>query len=88
MLRKYLAGWFAGYAWNSNDLVSTAIRYDALSEDMFCDIAHRAGGGITFHMLHGIFLALEYGHMFIPDTDSEGEVALQLGLESTLKLPG
>ncbi len=82
------AGWFTGLAWNFGELISTAVRYDALSENAFDNISQRIGGGVTLHMPHGIFLAMEYGHTFIPDADSEGEVALQLGLESTLKLPG
>jgi len=82
------AGWFTGCAWNIGERVTTALRYDALSENLLENMAHRVGGGVTLHMSNGIFLAFEYGQTFTVNADSEGEVALQLGLESTLKLPG
>ena len=43
-------------------------------ENYFENMAHRAGGGITLHINHDIFLALEYGQLFINNADSKGEV--------------
>jgi hypothetical protein len=82
------AGYYAGAAWTINDRIQAAMRYDGMSEDAFNDIIHRIGLGATFSFRHGIFCAAEYSVDDIGSDDPQQQIALQVGLESTIKLPG
>lgn len=82
------SGYYVGIAYAFHEIFEAAIRYDGISESYFEAVDHRIGIGGTFNIFHGIFAALEYGHSFMNDGSDEGELAIQLGLESTLKLPG
>lgn len=83
-----MSGYYVGIAYAFHDVFEAAIRYDGLSEGYYDEIDHRVGVGGTFNIFHGIFAALEYGHSFMNDGTDEGELTVQVGLESTLKLPG
>ncbi len=82
------SGYYAGFAYGITDDIEAAFRYDGLSEDSFGDIEHRIGVGATFGFKYGIFCAFEYGYAGLGTDEGEQEIALQLGLESALKLPG
>lgn len=82
------SGYYVGIAYAFHEIFEAALRYDGLSESYYKAVDHRIGIGGTFNIFHGIFAALEYGHSFMNDGTDEGELAIQLGLESTLKLPG
>lgn len=81
-------GYYAGAAWTINDRMETAFRYDGFSEDSFDDIVHRLGIGATLSFKHGIFCAFEYSVDDVGSDEPQQLVALQVGLESTIKLPG
>ena len=81
-------GYYGGVAVGVNDNIELAVRYDGLSEDNFSDLEHRIGIGPVFNFKHGIFCALEYSYDKVIDEDGVNEIALQVGLESTIKLPG
>lgn len=82
------SGYYIGLAYGFHDVFEAALRYDGISEGYYDAVDHRIGIGGTFSIFHGIFAALEYGHSFMNDGSDEGELAIQIGLESTLKLPG
>lgn len=82
------SGYYLGIAYAFHEVFEAAIRYDGISESYYEAIDHRIGIGGTFNIFHGIFAALEYGHSFMNDGSDEGELAIQVGLESKLKLPG
>jgi hypothetical protein len=81
-------GYYAGASWSFNDLVQAAVRYDGLSENSFNEIIHRIGFGTTISFKHGIFCAAEYSIDDMGSRTPHQEIALQVGLESTIKLPG
>ncbi len=83
-----LSGFYTGVVFGINDNIEAAFRYDGLSEDMFSDLEHRIGVGATFSFNHGLFAAMEYGRNIPAEGTGSNEISLQLGLESTLKLPG
>ena len=82
------AGWYVGAAYAIGDHLELALRYDGVSPDQFERIDHRVGGGATISFVHGIFAAVEYAHLVPAQGEASDEIALQLGLESTIKLPG
>lgn len=82
------SGYYTGLAVGVNDHVELAVRYDGFSIDSFSDLEHRIGVGTTLSLKHGIYCALEYSYDKPYEEDGINEIALQVGLESTLKLPG
>lgn len=82
------SGYYSGLSFGVNDNIEIALRYDGLSEDTFKELEHRVGLGATFSFKHGLFCALEYAYDKTAGEDGANEIALQFGLESTLKLPG
>ncbi len=82
------SGYYVGIAYAFHEIFETALRYDGISEGYYEAVDHRIGIGGTFDIFHGIFASIEYGHSFMNNGDDEGELAIQVGLESTLKLPG
>jgi hypothetical protein len=81
-------GYYAGIAYDFIENLETGIRYDGYSKDAFKEIAHRIGIGANYGFKHGIFCALEYSINDITSASVTHEIALQVGLESTIKLPG
>jgi hypothetical protein len=81
-------GWYFGLAYDFSDNFNAGIRYDGYSEDSFTAICHGIGAGATISFKHGIFCALEYHLDDISSGEVVQELALQVGLESTIKLPG
>jgi hypothetical protein len=81
-------GYYAGFAYDFSEMIEAAVRYDGYSRDSFRDIIHRIGIGATFRFKHGIFCAFEYGFNDATSSNVKQEIALQIGLESTIKLPG
>lgn len=82
------SGFFTGLAYGINDNIEAALRYDGISEDSFGDLEHRLGVGATFGFKYGIFCAFEYAYNGLGSDEGANEIGLQLGLESTIKLPG
>jgi hypothetical protein len=82
------SGYYAGAAVGITERVEAAVRYDGLSDDLFDGIEHRIGLGATVSIKYGIFCALEYSYTGVGTNGGVSEIAAQLGLESTLKLPG
>lgn len=82
------ASYLAGVAWAINDRFELAFRNDGLSPDLFSDMDLRFGAGFTFSFLGDAFLALEYSYLKPYEGTGDHGIALQIGLESKLKLPG
>jgi hypothetical protein len=82
------SGYMAGIAYGINDKLEIAIRNDGISANTFKNMETRIGIGATVNITDEIFCAVEYGHFMPSAGDAVGEIALQVGLESTLKLPG
>jgi hypothetical protein len=82
-------GYYAGVDYSLFEKLSVAARYEGISEDgVMGDLTHRIAGGITFNIAHGIFAAAEFAHVIPFEQDAFQEIGIQLGLQSTLKLPG
>lgn len=77
-----------GLAYDITDKINVAIRHDGFSEDQFNDLTMRVGVGTSVKVLGDCFVAFEYGYEAPDDGDAISTIALQVGLESTLKLPG
>jgi len=83
------SGYYLGVAWGINDNLEIAARYDGLSEDSFKDLTHRIGLGATVDIKWGVYVSVEgsYAYESITKTGTP-EIALEMGLEQTVKLPG
>ncbi len=82
------SGVYTGAAVNVSDMVAIATRYDMATENQFEDVTSRIGTGVTISFDHGIFCAAEYGYLIPSEGDAVNEIGLQIGLKSSLKLPG
>jgi hypothetical protein len=83
-----VSGFFAALSYELAERLSLGIRYDGFSEESFKDLTHRLGLGAKLEISHGAFCAIEFGHIKPPNEKAYQEIAAQLGLESTIKLPG
>ncbi len=82
------SGYLLGIAYGLKDNVEIALRHDGFSEDSFKDMTLRFGAGLTYNITEEIFAAVEYGFLGPSQGKGTHEVALQVGIESNIKLPG
>lgn len=82
------AGYYAGAAFEAPFSLTPAVRYDAVSWDGFRDFDVRLAAGVTRSFSHGIFAALELANVSPFEGDAYQEIAVQVGLQSTIELPG
>lgn len=83
------AGYYLGAEFAVNGFVSVAVRQDGLSVDGLSGWqAFRYGAGLTLNLKHDLFAACEYGYRDERGAEGDNRIALQIGLKSTLELPG
>jgi hypothetical protein len=82
------SGYYAGIAWTPFDRLTLAVRNDGFSEGIFTDMTQRFTGGLTLTIKDDIFCAFEYSYVKPKDADPGQQIALEVGLASSLKLPG
>ena len=82
------ATYCAGIAYAISDNVSLAVRNDGLSGDRFRDLTMLFCGGIVVKIFGDCYAAIEYDYTKPPEGDASSAIALEFGLQSTLKLPG
>jgi hypothetical protein len=82
------SGFYAGTLFDATERLGLAVRADGVSNDNFEDMDLRVAGGITLSIKDGIFVALEGGRLMPAGGDASNEIALEVGLEQTIKLPG
>jgi hypothetical protein len=77
-------GFSAGIAWQFSPIFQPAIRWDAVGDEEDIMISQAFTAGITISPVEHIFGAGEVSW----DQDGEASFAVQMGLQTTLKLPG
>jgi hypothetical protein len=82
------SGYYAGIAWSPFDRLTLAVRNDGFSEGIFADMTQRFTGGLTLTIKDDIFCAFEYSYVKPKAADPGQQIALEVGLASSLKLPG
>jgi hypothetical protein len=82
------AGAYAGAAWNLFPTLFTAVRVDILGDGTWARLEGRLAGGLVYHRGDGLFAAVECGYGAPPDGRRDLDAIIQVGLESTLELPG
>jgi hypothetical protein len=82
------SGYYVGLAYTPVERLTLAVRNDGTSAGIFSDLTQRVTGGLTFTMKDDIFCAVEYSYCKPSGQDAGQTIALEFGLESTLKLPG
>ncbi|MDB5103455.1 MAG: hypothetical protein JWP91_1144 [Fibrobacteres bacterium] len=87
--RTRSSGYYLGAEYGLTSFVSLALRHDGLASDRFSRWeAFRYGAGMTLTLKHDLFAACEYGYLDGRDVPGGHRIALQIGLKSTLELPG
>lgn len=81
-------GIYTGLAYELNEHLEIAARYDDITSDQFDHSEKRVGLGAIVSFEHGIYCAVEYGKLLPSIGKQSDEISIQLGLESTIKLPG
>lgn len=77
-------GYYAGLAYSPLEAVLIGLRWDGLGDKQSALTHQRLGGGITLTLIEHVFGSIEIAH-----DESDGMVfALQMGLQSTIHLPG
>jgi len=84
------SGFYAGLMWDITDRFAVALRGDglSLSDSPFKDMDLRLAGGLTIKIKDGIFCALEVSHSEPIEGEASNAIAMQVGLEQTIQLPG
>jgi hypothetical protein len=83
------SGYYLGAEFTVNPSLTAAVRHDGFAVDRFSGWhAFRYGGGMTFSLKHDLFAACEYGFRRERGLEGDHRIALQIGLKSTLELPG
>ena len=83
------SGYYVGAEFSVKPFLTLAVRHDGLATDRFSGWqAFRYGGGLTFSLKHDLFAACEYGFRQERGLSGDHRIALQIGLKSTLELPG
>ncbi|MGL1903002.1 MAG: hypothetical protein OCC49_12760 [Fibrobacterales bacterium] len=83
-----MSGWYTGVAYQVSDMFALATRYDMSTKNSYDAYGSRIGVGGSFSFAHGLFAALEYGRTLPSEGDGENTIGIQIGLESSLELPG
>lgn len=81
-------GYYVGANYAINDYLELATRYDEISVDAFENSDKRVTVGPVVSFEHGIFIAAEYARILPNGEDAVDEFSIQMGLESSVKLPG
>ncbi|MGL1936630.1 MAG: hypothetical protein OCD01_16485 [Fibrobacterales bacterium] len=83
-----MSGWYTGVAYQVSEMFGLATRYDMATKNSYDGYESRIGVGGSFSFAHGLFAAVEYGRTLPSEGNGENTIALQIGLESSLELPG
>jgi hypothetical protein len=82
------SGVYAGLAYKISEMLEVATRYDMVTTNGYDSYESRVGVGGSVSFAHGLFAAVEYGRSIPSEGDADNTIALQIGLESSLELPG
>ena len=84
------SGVYAGLLYDITDRFSVALRGDGISwsDKNFRDMDMRVAGGVTIKIKDGIFCAAEFARRMPFEGDGVNEIALEVGLEQKIQLPG
>lgn len=83
------AGYLVGSEFKFSDAFSVAGRFESISADQFETSSKAFAVGPIWHAPKNIFVALEYGQkMGLDGADDDGEIRIQVGHTTKLKLPG
>jgi len=82
------ATYCAGASYALSDAFSLAFRNDGLSEDRFKDFTMLYAGGCVYKIFGDCYIAFEYDYQKPSMGEAINSIALEFGLQSTLKLPG
>jgi hypothetical protein len=83
------SGYYLGAEFTVGPSLTLALRHDGFATDRFSGWqAFRYGGGMTYSLKHDLFAACEYGFRQERGLSGDHRIALQIGLKSTLELPG
>lgn len=87
--RERLSGYYLGAEFHATPSLSFALRHDGLMSGAFSGLdAVRFAGGAAFVLKHDLFAACEYSQRDERKSGIDRRIALQVGLKSTLELPG
>ncbi|MBN1127363.1 MAG: hypothetical protein JXA71_00145 [Chitinispirillaceae bacterium] len=88
--RLLASGFYAGLQYAFGKRIYCALRADAVSlaAANFENMDMRIGGGVSFRIKDGIFCALELAQRRPFEGETANEIALEVGLEQTIRLPG
>ena len=82
------SGWYIGAAATLSEMATVAVRYDMVTGDGYDTSDAKIGGGVALSFAHGLFAAVEFNRTLPEVDDGVNTVAFQIGLESSLELPG
>jgi hypothetical protein len=82
------SGFYAGIQWNPSTSLSLAVRCDGRSERDFKDFENRFAAGFSYKIKDGIYGAFEIGRRFPHTGAPSNELAIELGLQQKIELPG
>jgi hypothetical protein len=83
------SGYYLGAEYALNPSLSLSVRHDGVASDQFSGWrVFRYGAGATLTLKHDLFAACEYGFRDERGAGIDNRIALQIGLKSTLELPG
>lgn len=83
------SGYYLGAEYHPGGALSVAFRHDGLMSGTFSGLqTYRNAAGMTFSLKHDLFAACEFSQREDAGTGTDRQIALQVGLKSTLELPG
>jgi hypothetical protein len=84
-----VSGYYLGAEFHATSSLSFALRHDGVLSGSFSDLrSYRNAAGATFTLKHDLFAACEYSQLEDGAEGTDRRIALQVGLKSTLELPG
>jgi hypothetical protein len=87
--RERVSGYYLGAEISATSSLSFALRHDGVLSGSFSDLrSYRNAAGATFTLKHDLFAACEYSQLEDETNGTDRRIALQVGLKSTLELPG